>query len=159
MQGSFLPALDHLCSRIKGTHSLFIFRCVLGSAMAGQLPALHIVRIYLPIDNPKLSLTIYCVSSELLSAPTRQLSGPLSLSSSSPSCTFFLFYISSFLLFPLLFLLVPSPGNLNPYVSSPQLLAAGLFLPTRTGGQSLSVSYVQTNSFGGPKLALEFKEH
>jgi hypothetical protein len=42
------PALEHLCFWMKGTHSLYIFKYVLGSTIAGQLPTLHAVRTYFP---------------------------------------------------------------------------------------------------------------
>ena len=69
-----LPTLDHLCSRMKDTHSLYIFKYALGSTIAGQLPTLHAVRIYFPINNPELLLTIYYARS---GQPLTQLGIPL----------------------------------------------------------------------------------
>jgi hypothetical protein len=70
----FFPTLDQLCSWMKDTHSL-----ILSSTIAGQLPTLRAVRIYLPINNPKLLITIYYVPSGLLLTPIGQPSGPCSL--------------------------------------------------------------------------------
>ena len=44
--------------------------------MVGQLPPLHGVRIYFPIDNPELSLIIYYVLPGMLLAPVGQPPGP-----------------------------------------------------------------------------------
>ena len=55
----FLPTLDHLCSWMKKTHSLYIFKYALGSTIAGQLPTLHVVRICLPIDNTSYYLLCF----------------------------------------------------------------------------------------------------
>jgi hypothetical protein len=65
-----------------------IFKYALCSTIAGQLPTLPAVRIYLSTDNPKPSLTIYYVPSELLSTPARQPSGPCfwSLAHCAPLC-------------------------------------------------------------------------
>ena len=49
------------------SHSLYHFKYALGSTIAGQLPTLHAVRIYLPVDNPELLLTMFHLGcSELL---------------------------------------------------------------------------------------------
>ena len=58
------------------SHSLYHFKYALGSTIAGQLPTLHAVRIYLPIDNLKPSVRIYYAPSEQLSALIRLFSGP-----------------------------------------------------------------------------------
>jgi hypothetical protein len=57
----------------------YSFKYALNSTIAGQLPALHAVGIYFPIDNPNSSLTIDYVPSGLHLTPTEQPSGPLSL--------------------------------------------------------------------------------
>ena len=128
----FLPAFDHLRSQMKDTHT------ALCSTIAGQLPILHAVRIHL------LPITLcYCllisVLPWLLLTPITQTSGPrpfgpeprvLSLPPYPMAALVSLLHTllrhdSSFLSF----LMVPSLGNLNPaYVSSPQLLAAGIFI-------------------------------
>jgi hypothetical protein len=74
-----------MCSWMKDTHTVLFFKYVLGSTIAGQLPTLHVVRIYLPIDNPKPSLTIYCSIWAALSSSQAAL-WPLVYGSSSPSC-------------------------------------------------------------------------
>lgn len=62
----FFLALDHLCSRMTDTHSLYIFLIYLRSTVDGQLLALHAVRIFFPVSNPKLSHTICYVPPWLL---------------------------------------------------------------------------------------------
>lgn len=66
MDWSFFSAFGHLCSGIKDTHGLYVFKYALGITIAGQLPALCAVRIAHVFNNPKLSLTIYYVPSGLL---------------------------------------------------------------------------------------------
>ena len=63
---------------MKHTERIYICKYGLISTIAGQLPALLVVRIDLPIDNLKPLLTIYCVLSGWLSTPTRHPSGPRS---------------------------------------------------------------------------------
>jgi hypothetical protein len=59
------------------THTAFIFTICLRQPKAGQLPALHAVRIYFPIGNTELLFTIYSVSSRLLLTPNGQPSLPI----------------------------------------------------------------------------------
>ena len=42
----FLSTLDHLCFRMKDIHSLYILIYAVGNTIAGQLPTLHVVRIF-----------------------------------------------------------------------------------------------------------------
>lgn len=61
----FFPTLDHFCSQMKHTHSLY-FWIALGNTVAGQLSTLHAVRVCFPTDNPELPLTVCYVPSGLL---------------------------------------------------------------------------------------------
>lgn len=97
--------------------------------MAEQLPMVHAVRIHFPTDNSKSLLTKFYVLSGLLLTSFIQPTWPRFYGSPSPSCTIVLFH--RVLSFSLLFLMVSSLGKLQPclcHVSSPQLLAAGIFI-------------------------------
>lgn len=54
------------------THGLYTHNKPFTIAIAVRLPALHAARPYLPVDNPKLLLTIYCVPSGLFLTPIGQ---------------------------------------------------------------------------------------
>lgn len=121
----------HLCSQMKSTHSLYVFRYTLGSTIAGQLPALHAVRICLPNNNPELSLAMFhCSIRAALSASwpahmatfslllTHALSLPPARSSSKVASSFFLPPVHS-----------SRPTKTQPHLSLfCQLLAAGIFI-------------------------------
>lgn len=86
--------------------------------MARQLTTLHAVRLHFPTDNSKSLLTKFYVLFGLLLTPFSQP-------------TWLRFYGSAiqWLSFSFSFLMFSSLGNLNPaYVSSPQLLTAGIFI-------------------------------
>lgn len=66
---------------MKYTHKVFISTTALNSTIAEQLPTIHAGRIYFPIYQPKLLLTIYYVPSRLPLIPTVQPSGSCCLHS------------------------------------------------------------------------------
>lgn len=58
MSEGSLPILEYLCSQAKGIHSLCILIC-LRQHSRWPVAYPHVVRIYFPIYNPKLSLLIW----------------------------------------------------------------------------------------------------
>jgi hypothetical protein len=61
-----------------------IFLNVLSFYCYISLPTLHAVRIYFPINNPKLLLNIYYLLFGLLLTPVGQHTGPCSYGSPNP---------------------------------------------------------------------------
>jgi hypothetical protein len=54
----FYPALTIHFANEK-PHTTFIFTLILNSTRAGQIPILYVIRIYFPIDNSELLLTMF----------------------------------------------------------------------------------------------------
>lgn len=151
--GRFLSALDPLCSQMKSTHSLYVFRYTLGSTVAGQLPALHAVRICLPNNNPELSLAMFHCS----------IRAALSASWPAHMASFSLLLPHALSLPPAVLLprrLLPSFSHLFPLLGPPiSLLPAiscrNLYSPTRINLEAGSQRLHADSQVLGPHLALQ----
>lgn len=59
----FYPSLNHfdyIGSWIKDTHNLYSYNKTYTAEKLGRLPNVYVIRVYFPIDDPKLLLTMCC---------------------------------------------------------------------------------------------------
>ena len=100
--------------------------------------ALRAVRLYFPIDNPGLSLTIFYGGSP------------------SPSCMFFLFHSNFFLLLPSSWSSLPKPRKAQHHLClfCPDISCWHLYLP-------ITISWVQSHSgitsLRGPQISIRIQ--